>query len=289
MIFSSDYDQSSVQITHFSQASPLPHGKSTGGRIVYAIGDVHGCYDLLTALLEAIANDVAQQPDDSVPMLIFCGDYVDRGPRSDAVLTALIWLQRHAKFEVICLRGNHEDMFLDFIDHPNRNFTWLKREGKETLSSYGVAVPDTLAETDDHICSRLRDELLGRLPIAHAELLRHLPTSVTIGDFIFVHAGLRPGIALNRQTDEDRLWIREGFVDKDFRFKKVVVHGHTWNSDEPTVTENRIGIDTGAYQTQVLTAVRLENSNIRFLQAKNQSPHHWSIKTMSNAATSGKR
>lgn len=279
MILSSDLDRSSIHITHFSQTSPLPHGKSTGGRVVYAVGDVHGCYDLLAALLEAIADDVAQQPDDSVPMLIFCGDYVDRGPQSYAVLTALVWLQRYAKFEVVCLRGNHEDMFLGFIDHPDRNFNWLQREGKDTLSSYGVAVPNGFAETDESICLKLRNELLSRLPIAHADLLRHLPTFVTTGDYIFVHAGLRPGIALKRQTDEDRLWIREGFVDDDYRFKKVVVHGHTWDSDKPTVTENRIGIDTGAYHTQVLTAVRLEDSSVRFLQAKSRSGHGWQSKT----------
>lgn len=237
----------------------------TGGRIVYAIGDVHGCYELLTALLEAIVADAAAVKSAKLPLLIFVGDYVDRGPRSADVLSALVWLSRHAAIEVMFLRGNHEAMLFAFLEEPFRALPWLQHGGAETLESYGVIVPDKdVAEN----CWRLRNEFMDRLPASHLDFLRDLPTQVTCGDYVFVHAGLRPGVPLARQKVEDLLWIRDEFLDKDHKFEKIVVHGHTWTDDKPEITRYRIGIDTGAYATGTLTAARLSDSSVEFFQTR---------------------
>lgn len=237
----------------------------TGGRIVYAIGDVHGCYELLTALLEAIVADVAALASGELPLLIFMGDYVDRGPRSAEVLSALVWLSRHAAVEVVFLRGNHEEMLFAFLEEPFTALPWLQHGGAETLESYGVLVLDKdIAEN----CWRLRNEFMDRFPASHLEFLRDLSMQVTCGDYVFVHAGLRPGVPLARQKVEDLLWIRDDFLDREYKFEKIVVHGHTWTDDKPEITPYRIGIDTGAYATGTLTAVRLSDSSVEFFQTR---------------------
>ena len=238
---------------------------TAGGRVVYAIGDVHGCYDLLVGLLRAIAEDVAALAPARAPLLLFVGDYVDRGPRSAEVLTTLIWLSRHAAFEIAFLRGNHEAMLLAFLHQPEEAAGWLRFGGAETLRAYGVDVPE---EEGPETCRRLRDMFMDRLPASHLEFLQTLRTQVTCGDYVFVHAGLRPGVPLRRQCDEDRLWIREEFLNTDHAFERIVVHGHSWGSDAPVLTPHRIGIDTGAYQTGALTAVRLGTPRIEFIQAR---------------------
>lgn len=237
----------------------------TGGRIVYAIGDVHGCYDLLIPLLEAIVTDAAALTPAEPALMIFIGDYIDRGPRSAEVLSALVWLSRHAAVEVIFLRGNHEAMLLTFLEQPFRALPWLQHGGAETLASYGVLVPDKDVVEN---CWRLRNEFMDRMPASHLDFLRDLPTQVTCGDYVFVHAGLRPGVPLARQEVEDILWIRDDFLAGEHKFEKVVVHGHTWTDDNPEITRYRIGIDTGAYATGTLTAVRLSDSSVEFFQTR---------------------
>ena len=272
----------SEQETHVSRvpyAGPGVWAKSTGGRVVYAIGDVHGCYAQLSGLLETIVADMAAIEGDIPPLLVFCGDYIDRGPNSAAVLSALLWLARNASLEVAFLKGNHEVMLLDFVDRPEANIPWLRRDGAATLVSYGVRLPpDGIAALEDH-CVDLRDKLVDRMPASHLAFLRGLPVMITCGDYVFVHAGLKPGRSLKRQDEEDCLWIGDDFLKADHRFKKVVVHGHSWSADQPIVTRNRIGIDTGAYATGVLTAVRLEGSTIDFIQARLQGAPvpepHW--------------
>ncbi|WP_375427100.1 metallophosphoesterase family protein [uncultured Sphingomonas sp.] len=257
-----------IQVVRRAPVPSSPRARSTDGRTVYAVGDIHGCYALLTALLEAIVADMEGLAGDRPPLLIFCGDYVDRGPRSSDVLTTLVWLSRHAAIEVAFLRGNHEAMLLDFLDRPDRSLPWLRRDGGPTLRAYGVHAPDSDMDLADVDCRRLRDELMDRMPASHLDFLRALPIRTTCGDYAFVHAGFRPGVPLARQDDEDCLWIREEFLEPDHRFEKVVVHGHSWSSDAPEITPNRVGIDTGAYSTGVLTAVRLEGAGIDFIQAR---------------------
>ncbi|WP_242182451.1 metallophosphoesterase family protein [Sphingomonas sp. CARO-RG-8B-R24-01] len=259
---------SGVRILRSPHGSPAARARSTDGRVIFAIGDIHGCYRQLSALLEAIVADLATLASAAPPLLVFCGDYVDRGPETSNVLTALIWLARHPALDVVFLRGNHEEMLLGFLEQPGESLAWLRRDGARTLMSYGVAVAESDSDTLEEDCVALRDQLLDQMPASHLDFLRALPIRRVCGDYVFVHAGLRPGVSLARQEDEDCLWIGKEFLRSDHRFEKVVVHGHSWNSDAPVVTANRIGIDTGAYATGVLTAVRLDGSSIAFIQAR---------------------
>jgi len=256
----------SVRVNRFTPALPATRARSTGDRVIYAVGDVHGCYHLLKGLLGAIVADVADLPDAARPLILFCGDYVDRGPDSARVLSTLVWLARHSTVEVLFLKGNHEALLLDFLHHPERNAGWLRQDGCSTLRSYGIDVPEGI-EPSERDCRRLRDSLADSMPLSHADMLRDLPIHHVLGDYVFVHAGLRPGIPLGRQDEEDFLWIREAFLAKEHQFDRVVVHGHTWSSSRPYVGAHRIGLDTGAYATGVLTAVRLEGSRVECLQA----------------------
>lgn len=259
---------SAIEVVRRSPGALAERARSTDGRVVYAIGDIHGRYDLVSALLEAIVADMTTIVDGRPPLLVFCGDYVDRGPQSSQVLTALVWLSRQSTLEIVFLRGNHEVMLLDFLDHPERNIPWLRRDGGRTLESYGVDLPGGDAASLEPACRALRDRLMDKMPASHLAFLRGLPIRQTCGDYLFVHAGLRPGVAIARQNEEDCLWIGEEFLSANYRFDKIIVHGHSWSGDEPEMTANRIGIDTGAYATGVLTAVRLEGDIIVFLQAR---------------------
>ncbi|MGA0606451.1 metallophosphoesterase family protein [Phenylobacterium sp. VNQ135] len=237
----------------------------TDGELVYAVGDVHGCYDLMKTLLAKIAADSAARARGRRPILIFLGDYVDRGPESAKVLEALIWLRRRPDLEVRLLKGNHEQAMLAFLDAPEANAAWLRWGGAETLQAYGVAPPT--GEEGPLAVLRARDELLQRMPAGHLLLLQRLELMVAVGDYAFVHAGVRPGAALAQQTEQDLLWIREGFLDAVGPHEKVIVHGHTWLDERPRLGEHRLGVDTGAYRTGVLTAVRLDGVECEALQA----------------------
>lgn len=259
---------SPVRIARWQGAPTTPRARSTGGRLIYAIGDIHGCYDQFRALLEAIVADIASSVGDSAPLVILCGDYIDRGPRSREVMAALVWLERYAGVETLMLKGNHEALLLDFIDHPADGLQWLQRDGHSTLRSYGVALPGDLSVLDERDCRSICHALTDRLPTAHLDLLKRLRIRAVYGDYLFVHAGLRPGVPIDRQTDEDCLWIRDDFLRSNQRFEKIVVHGHSWTSAEPEISADRMGIDTGVYQTGVLTAVRLEGATVEVFQAR---------------------
>lgn len=241
----------------------------SAGALVYAVGDIHGCYDLMKALLVQIAGDYAACADGRRPILIFCGDYVDRGPQSAKVLEALAWLHRRSDVELHLLKGNHEAALLAFLDNPEEAVAWLGFGGAETLISYGV-IPPTPEEGEEGL-ARARDELLERMPAAHLRLLQRLELMVQVGDYAFVHAGIRPGAPLSAQTEHDLLWIRQGFVDQPGPFEKVIVHGHVWISDQPQITEHRIGLDSGAYTTGALTAVRFQDNELAVLQARSEA------------------
>jgi serine/threonine protein phosphatase 1 len=236
-----------------------------GGELVYAIGDVHGCYELLRDVLASLASDYGARAGGRRPILIFLGDYVDRGPHSARVMEALVWLQRRGDLEVHFLKGNHEQALLEFLDAPDRGGPWIGFGGAETLLSYGVAPPP--ADAPPEVYAQARDELLERMPASHLRLLQQLELMVVIGDYAFVHAGIRPGTPLEAQEETDLLWIRRGFVDQPGPFGKVIVHGHTWLSEQPQLSEHRLGLDTGAYATGVLTAARIEDGEFEVLQA----------------------
>jgi serine/threonine protein phosphatase 1 len=242
---------------------------STGGRVVYAVGDIHGRLDLLDALLETITADAASLGRQERPVLVFVGDYIDRGPASKAVIDRLIGLkaesERGVGFELRALMGNHEQTLLQFLDSPDVGPSWSEFGGGETLASYGVMRPPGRGDAESW--RAVQEQFRESLPAEHLTLLQGLELSARYGDYLFVHAGVRPGVAWNDQEPEDLLWIRNDFLTLPHRLDCVVVHGHTPDS-EPFVGGDRINVDTGAYATGVLTAVRLTESPPVVLQAR---------------------
>lgn len=231
--------------------------------MVYAIGDVHGCYDqlhILTDRIEDDSRDIAGRK-----LIVMLGDYVDRGPKSASVLD---WLcaAPPTGFERIALAGNHEALMLEFVADPRPDSRWLQFGGLDTLISYGIS-PDSFSRAR----ARERAVLLdATIPTEHLDLLRSLPGMLTLPTAVFVHAGIRPDIPLEAQRDDDLFWIREPFLGAEMPQDMLVVHGHTPNV-EPVVAGRRICVDTGAFATGVLTAVRLDGVGMRFLDTQSHS------------------
>jgi serine/threonine protein phosphatase 1 len=225
---------------------------------VYAVGDIHGRADLLDALLERIEADCARHPSSS-PIEIYLGDYVDRGSESKSVLERLA-TEGHRRHRVF-LKGNHDPFITDFIKSPSILEAWQHIGGLETLMSYGIR---PTMNADAATRSRLAADFDRVLPDSHRRFLGSLKSSFECGDFFFVHAGVRPGVALSKQRDEDLLWIRQDFLLCEEDFGKTIVHGHTPVLD-PDVRPNRINIDTGAYATGRLSCLVLEGETIRFI------------------------
>jgi len=242
---------------------------------VYAIGDIHGRADLVHDMMQRIAHDRNAASPVRETIVVFVGDYVDRGPDSAGVLDQIARrgpdsagvldqiarLSRDDSFTTCLLKGNHEVMFLDFLAEPSAFLHWAMNGGLSTLESYDI---DVAAMSQDNP-ERLRQMVLEAIPDAHLELLRNLKTSVVVGDYMFVHAGVRPGVPLDAQAEQDLIWIREPFLDFEGDLGKIVVHGHT-PTNEPDIRSNRIDIDTLAWRSGTLTALVLENVSRRFLQ-----------------------
>lgn len=240
----------------------LGEARVPAGLRIYAIGDVHGCDRLLAKMHEEIAADLAARAPESY-RIIHLGDYVDRGPETAAVIERLSRLIK-SDDRVLCLRGNHEEMLLDFLwASPESGYNFLANGGPATLASYGIAVGQRrrvrLPGGD------LANQFAAKLPTSHRAFLENLPYFTGIGDYFFCHAGIRPGVALDRQDAFDLTWIREGFLDSSADFGAVVVHGHT-PTPRPEVRPNRINIDTGAVLGGPLTCVVLEGDEHRFIQ-----------------------
>ena len=229
------------------------------GLRVYAIGDVHGRFDLLIDLTEKIRADLADDPPER-SVEIYLGDYVDRGPDTRLVLE---WLrgETSACDERLCLKGNHEDIFLQFIAEPSIAEYWRDLGGYETLYSYGVQPP--VARTGEAMLAS-HEQFLRVLPAEDLQFLQSLALHASFGDYLFVHAGLRPGVPLEKQVEEDLIWIREAFLTSGHDFGQIVVHGHT-PGDAPDIRRNRINIDTGAFLTGCLTCLVLDGAERRFL------------------------
>jgi len=227
---------------------------------VYAVGDVHGRADLLDQLFSAIDADIAVHPiGHAGPRIIhvFLGDYIDRGPASKDVLDLLIERGRRYKSSVY-LKGNHEAFLETFFQNPEAFAEWQQVGGIETLLSYGIR--PTFNPGSSERC-RLAKALASALPQAHREFLGKLRLSFRCGDFYFAHAGIRPGIPLADQKEEDLLWIRDGFLRCEEDFGKIIVHGHS-PVREIEFHSNRINIDTGAYASGQLSCLRIEGSSI---------------------------
>lgn len=237
-------------------AAPAPRVPDDG--VVYAIGDIHGRLDCLEQLLAQI--DADPERGDRRVTLVFLGDLIDRGPDSRGVVDRVMALCA-ASPDVHCLCGNHEELLLEAADGARQALGIFNRAGgRETLLSYGV--DDETYERED--LKGVQRLIRDHVPPVHLDFLRSLPDSIVIGDYVMVHAGIRPGVALADQKSSDLRWIRAPSLDHRGHHERFVVHGHTV-TDQPDLRDNRIGIDTGAYRTGRLTALALSGETRRFL------------------------
>jgi serine/threonine protein phosphatase 1 len=230
---------------------------------VYAIGDVHGCLEQLLALEAQIIADATAFPGEK--WLVTLGDYIDRGPNSPAVLDHVMG-PPPAGFRRIALIGNHEQLLLNFLDNPPATLEWLEWGGLQTAGAYGMPAdprqgwrrrPKVFAEA-----------LAQLVPARQLDFLRGLPTWLKLPNFLFVHAGIRPGVPLSAQADEDLIWIRAPFLHGSLAADLTVVHGHT-PIDAVEFIKGRIDIDTGCFFSGVLTALRvLPDGSTKVLQAR---------------------
>lgn len=223
---------------------------------LYAVGDIHGCYDQMIEAEERIRRDAARRSGGQA-LVVYLGDYVDRGPQSAAVLEHLT-KPHDDGLARIALCGNHDDTFLNFLRDPSGWMYWLGPNfgGAVTLESYGIDPEEAL----------WRDGagLMRAVPQAHQSFLATLPVFLHVGNYLFVHAGIRPAVALHDQEDEDLIWIREPFLTEGPGLPLIVVHGHT-PCAEPELAPGRIGIDTGCFATGRLTVLRVDATGARFV------------------------
>jgi serine/threonine protein phosphatase 1 len=229
------------------------------GKRMYCIGDIHGRADLLEQLHTLIEADAA--PFDGAKQLLYLGDYIDRGDESRQVIDILL-SQSLAGFEYIYLLGNHEHALLDFLIDPEAMSGWLTWGGRETLASYGIQAGLSSSKSELWI---VRDTLERATPASHLNFFENCLLSHTEGNYYFVHAGIRPGVALEKQDFQDQLWIRDAFLSSGANHGAVIVHGHSI-TEQVELLPNRIGIDTGAYSSGVLTCLVLEGTEQRLLQ-----------------------
>jgi serine/threonine protein phosphatase 1 len=239
----------------FSQRRQRGPSGPSGWR-AYAIGDVHGRFDLLERLLGDIHSDLRHRPARRA-LLVFVGDLIDRGPQSAEVVEHLRRYRRHG-VKTTFLLGNHEEVLLRILGGDSALIAkWCSFGGAQCLQSYGVDARK-LAKLDE---AEALETVRKAIPKAHVDFLESFADSCRFGDFLFVHAGIRPGVEIDQQRQSDLRWIREPFLLDDTDHGFVVVHGHTITS-EVEVRPNRVGIDTGAYRTGVLTAVAIESDRI---------------------------
>jgi serine/threonine protein phosphatase 1 len=232
--------------------------------VVYAVGDVHGCDELLAALLEQLASDAREREPGLRHDLIFLGDYIDRGPDSRRAIDHVLAAMADPLWTVTALKGNHEDALLRFLDDPSRWPVWADYGASSTLLSYGV--PPPTPQDGPEVWAEARDRLEAAMPLDHIELMRTLALTAEREDYFFVHAGVRPHVPLDQQTERDLLWIREDFMRRPAAFEKVIVHGHT--PAEAIIGDGRIALDTVAYATGALSAIKLKDANQILFQAR---------------------
>jgi len=232
------------------EALPVVHPQHR----IYAVGDIHGRHDLLDKLFEKIIEDALEFSDKRIMKIIFLGDYVDRGDNSKDVLDRLVLVNERLPDQTTFLAGNHEAALLGFLSDPIKNSNWLEFGGRQTLVSYGVAPPKSAeSRTELHeVRDRFQQAISDHLPF-----LQSLQRYVQSGDVIFVHAGLDPKLPVDSQTDDALLWGNSSFLEEEGYPNLRVVHGH-YDAYEPVVTDARICVDTGAYYSGRLTAVRLD-------------------------------
>jgi len=244
------------------RAQGLSSPRTPPGCRAYAVGDVHGRLDLLEDMLGKVEADMADR-NPRRAILLFLGDIIDRGPASCQVVERLR-TYRHSSLRTVFLMGNHEEVLLRLLAGERGVFgSWLKFGGAECLASYGVDVNALRAMPEREALSAIGNAI----PEDHAEFIGGFADTLRFGDYLFVHAGIRPAIDLSLQSQSDLRWIRQPFLGDDSDHGFVVVHGHTIN-EKVVERPNRIGIDTGAYRTGVLTTLVLEGDHRSFLTSR---------------------
>lgn len=232
------------------------------GERIYAIGDIHGCYDLMRRLIDRIGEHHAALPTPRALHIVFLGDLIDRGPDSAEVLDFVYNLQMKSD-RVITLLGNHEEAMLNVLDGDTTMIRhWLGFGGRETLQSLKIDPP----APDEHPREFIR-RLQNGAPRAMIRWLRSLPLTAQSGDYFFCHAGVRPGVSLRRQARKDLLWIRDDFLEHDDELDAVIVHGHSIER-HTVIRPHRIGVDSGAYVTGKLSAIYLEDDRQEFISVE---------------------
>ena len=250
-------------------AAPRPAPRGHSGARLYAVGDVHGCLDLLDSLLDLIEADLASRPPRKT-YIVFLGDLIDRGPASAGVVERLRTYPSEAATPIF-LAGNHEEIFSRVLDGETEILAdWLTFGGAECLESYGMDAAGLKRMDAAEAVERIR----ATVPREHVEFIESFADTFRFGDYLFVHAGIRPGIDLAEQDQFDLRWIREPFLSFDDEHGLVVVHGHTI---VPEVEEraNRIGLDTGAYRSGVLTALAIEDEARWYLSTAGSPAPAW--------------
>lgn len=248
---------------------PREDARVPDGQRVYAVGDLHGRLDLLNALLSRIESDEASRSA-AETKLVFLGDLVDRGPDSRGVIERLIRLKEERPL-VHVIGGNHDEVFLKAARGDIRALRFLTRiGGKETVLSYGIAQ----ADYDNADYDALAAMLAAKVPAEHLTFLSGLEDYVEVGDFLFVHAGIRPTVPIAEQKASDLRWIRDDFLDCRTSHPRMIVHGHTITAS-PDIRSNRIGIDTGAFASGRLTAIGLEGQQRWFVTADGEPDPRW--------------
>jgi Calcineurin-like phosphoesterase len=232
-----------------------PKPKLPDGIRVYAIGDIHGRADLLKNVFGAIDHHLARAGP-ARALHVFLGDYIDRGPASRQTIDLLI--ERGRSHESIFLKGNHEAFLFEVLQDTSKLNLWKEYGGFQTLMSYGLA-PSMKPDQDEQ--RQLVQALVNGMPPDHRRFFGGLRPSFVCGDFFFVHAGVKPGVPLQRQREADLLWIREEFLESEEDFGKVIVHGHT-PVIKAEIRPNRINIDTGAYATGILTLLTIQGERL---------------------------
>lgn len=237
--------------------APLCGSRVPPATRIYAVGDIHGRADLLSELIERIDDDVRRRPI-ARAIEVYLGDYIDRGNGSKTVIDILC--RRLVQRGAVCLRGNHEAILEDFLHDPDVIHDWKRLGGLNTLASYGISVSPA-APLEPAI---LHHAFCNLLPRTHVLFLRCLRNVYRCGNYLFVHAGLRPGVPLEAQVEDDLIWIRDEFLQSTADHGWTVVHGHTPVS-QPQICPNRINIDTGAVRSGRLTCLALEAGSVSFL------------------------
>ena len=242
-----------------NKPEPIHVGLPLNHRL-YCVGDIHGCLNLLQEVHRKIALDALAF--NGAKLLVYLGDYVDRGLHSRQVIDCLLE-NNFPDFGKVFLLGNHEQVLLQFLLGKDASIAhdWFRFGGLSTLLSYGVNVRGVPTSKD---IDRLRHEFSEKLPAAHLHFFQDLVLNYQIGGYFFVHAGVKPKVKLPRQKAQDMLWIREEFLFSPVFHGRVIVHGHSV-TDEPEILHNRIGLDTGAYSSGNLTCAVFEGINCRFL------------------------